>query len=141
MEESTVQNEGDKTMAMLSEPPSEQIASRVSAELEHDLKESGLMGTFLEVGSPRFIKFLLQPKLIMRSGWLLDPHTELSQPELRAYVLRNPHDVDKAGILQQLVIDRNQRKAELITQGNTLKQSIQVDLQSFEVLSNTISSR
>jgi hypothetical protein len=129
-------------MAMLSEPPASQhLSSKVTSELEHELKDSGLMGTFVEVGSPRFIKFLLQPKLIMRSGWLLDPQIEVSQPEVRAYVLRSPHDVDKTGVLQQLVIYRNQRRAELITQGNFFRQSIQVDLQTFDVLSNSVTPR
>lgn len=129
-------------MTMVSELPETPVLSgKITTELEEDLKVSGLMGPFLDVSSPRFIKFLLQPKLIMRSDWLFDPQTEVTQHEVRAYVLRAPHDFDKTGILQQLIIDRTQRKASLITQGNTLCQSIEVDLRSFEVLSNTVTPR
>jgi len=113
-----------------------QLSGKVSNELEEELRQSGLMGPFLDVTSPRFIKFLLQPKLIMRSDWLFDPQHEVNEREVRAYVLRAPHDFDKQGVLQQLVIDRNQRKATLVTQGTTLCQFIEVDMGSFEVLAN-----
>ena len=113
----------------------------VIPELEEELRSSGLMGTFLEVGGPRFIKFLLQPKLIMRSGWLFDPQFEVTQSEVRSYVLRAPHDVEKEGVLQKLVIDRNRRTATLITQGTFQVQSIEVDLQSFDVLSSRVEPR
>lgn len=117
------------------------LSGKVSHELEEDLRQSGLMGPFLDVTSPRFIKFLLQPKLIMRSDWLFDPQHEVSEREVRAYVLRAPHDFEKEGVLQQLIIDRNQRKAILMTQGSTRRQSIEVDLRSFEVLANHSSDR
>lgn len=123
-------------MIMVSEP-----TGKISPELEEELKHSGLIGTFVDVGSPRFVKFLLQPKLIMRSDWLFDPQGDIDQPEVRAYVLRAPHDFDKAGVLQQLIIDRIQRKACLVTQGTNSRQAIEVDLQSFEVLSNTTTPR
>lgn len=129
-------------MIMVSElPEAEVLSGRVSSQLTEELNASGLMGSFLEVGSPRFIKFLLQPKLIMRSGWLYDPQTDVVQAEMRTYVLRASNDIEKTGVLQQLVIDRNQRKATLITQGTTTRQVIEVDLQSFEVVSNTVSPR
>ncbi len=129
-------------MIMVSElPDSEVLSGRVNPQLAEELNASGLMGSFLEVGSPRFIKFLLQPKLIMRSGWLYDPQTEVVQAEMRTYVLRASNDFEKSGVLQQLVIDRNQRKATLITQGSLNRQAIEVDLQSFEVVSNTVSPR
>lgn len=117
------------------------LSGKVSHDLEEELRHSGLMGPFLDVTSPRFIKFLLQPKLIMRSDWLFDPQHEVSEREVRAYVLRAPHDFEKEGVLQQLVIDRNQRKATLTTQGTTRRQSIEVDLRSFEVLANHSSDR
>ena len=119
----------------------ERVEGRVCEELVEDLRQSGLVGTFVEVGGPRFIKFLLQPKLIMRSGWLFDPVTELGQSDFRAYVLRASHDFDKTGVLQQLRIDRNARKATLVTQGNQRCQTIEVDLQTFEVLSNSVAAR
>lgn len=129
-------------MIMVSElPDSEVLSGRVNQQLAEELNASGLMGSFLEVGSPRFIKFLLQPKLIMRSGWLYDPQTEVVQAEMRNYVLRASNDFEKNGVLQQLVIDRNQRKATLITQGSVTRQTIEVDLQSFEVVSNSVSPR
>jgi hypothetical protein len=117
------------------------LSGKVNSELEEELRQSGLMGPFLDVTSPRFIKFLLQPKLIMRSDWLFDPQHEVSEREVRAYVLRAPHDFDKEGVLQQLVIDRNQRKASLVTQGTSKLQTIEVDLRSFEVLANRSSER
>jgi len=127
---------------MVSELPETPVLSgKVSGLLEEELKSSGLMGTFLDVASPRFIKFLLQPKLIMRSDWLIDPVTEVDQAEVRAYVLRSPHDTEKEGVLQQLIIDRTRRKAILVTQGTHSRQSIEVDLQTFEVLSNSTTSR
>jgi hypothetical protein len=112
------------------------LSGKVSNELEEELRQSGLMGPFIDVTSPRFIKFLLQPKLIMRSDWLFDPQHEVTEREVRAYVLRAPHDFEKEGILQQLIIDRTQRKASLVTQGTTRVQTIEVDLRSFEVLAN-----
>jgi hypothetical protein len=117
------------------------LSGKVNNELEEELRHSGLMGPFLDVTSPRFIKFLLQPKLIMRSDWLFDPQHEVSEREVRAYVLRAPHDFEKEGVLQQLIIDRNQRKATLVTQGASKRQSIEVDLRSFEVLANQSSDR
>ncbi len=117
------------------------LSGKVNNELEEELRHSGLMGPFLDVTSPRFIKFLLQPKLIMRSDWLFDPQHEVTEREVRAYVLRAPHDFEKEGVLQQLIIDRNQRKASLITQGANKRQTIEVDLRSFEVLANTSSDR
>ncbi|MCW5871876.1 MAG: hypothetical protein KIS61_31785 [Candidatus Eremiobacteraeota bacterium] len=117
------------------------LSGKVSNELEEELRQSGLMGPFLDVTSPRFIKFLLQPKLIMRSDWLFDPQHEVSEREVRAYVLRAPHDFEKEGVLQQLIIDRNQRKASLVTQGLSKRQTIEVDLRSFEVLANSSSER
>jgi hypothetical protein len=129
-------------MIMLSDLPETPVLSgKITGDLEDDLKHSGLMGPFLDVSSPRFIKFLLQPKLIMRSDWLFDPQQEVTQHDVRAYVLRAPHDFDKEGVLQQLIIDRTQRKARLITQGTSLRQAIEVDLRSFEVLSNTVAPR
>lgn len=117
------------------------LSGKVNNDLEEELRHSGLMGPFLDVTSPRFIKFLLQPKLIMRSDWLFDPQHEVNEREVRAYVLRAPHDFEKEGVLQQLVIDRNQRKASLITQGLSKRQTIEVDLRSFEVLANSSSDR
>lgn len=117
------------------------LSGKVNNELEEELRHSGLMGPFLDVTSPRFIKFLLQPKLIMRSDWLFDPQHEVTEREVRAYVLRAPHDFEKEGVLQQLIIDRNQRKASLITQGANKRQTIEVDFRSFEVLANTSSDR
>jgi len=117
------------------------LSGKVNNELEEELRHSGLMGPFLDVTSPRFIKFLLQPKLIMRSDWLFDPQHEVTEREVRAYVLRAPHDFEKEGVLQQLIIDRNQRKASLVTQGANKRQTIEVDLRSFEVLANTSSDR
>ena len=129
-------------MIMVSELPETPLLSgKINNELVEELRGSGLMGTFLDVSSPRFIKFLLQPKLIMRSDWLFDPQTEVNQSEVRAYVLRSAHDFDKEGVLQQLIIDRTQRKASLITQGASSRQLIEVDLRSFEVLSNSVAPR
>ncbi|MBN9418908.1 MAG: hypothetical protein J0I12_25880 [Candidatus Eremiobacteraeota bacterium] len=112
------------------------LSGKVNNELEEELRQSGLMGPFLDVTSPRFIKFLLQPKLIMRSDWLFDPQNDVTEREVRAYVLRAPHDFAKEGVLQQLIIDRTQRKASLVTQGSSKCQTIEVDLRSFEVLAN-----
>lgn len=117
------------------------LSGKVNNDLEEELRHSGLMGPFLDVTSPRFIKFLLQPKLIMRSDWLFDPQQEVTEREVRAYVLRAPHDFEKEGVLQQLIIDRNQRKATLVTQGANKRQLIEVDLRSFEVLANNSSDR
>lgn len=117
------------------------LSGKVNNELEEELRQSGLMGPFLDVTSPRFIKFLLQPKLIMRSDWLFDPQHEVTEREVRSYVLRAPHDFEKEGVLQRLIIDRNQRKASLVTQGSNRRQTIEVDLRSFEVLANSSSDR
>lgn len=129
-------------MIMISEmPESGTLSGKVNPVLVEELQASGLLGSFLDVASPRFIKFLLQPKLIMRSGWLYDPQSDVVQAEIRTYVLRSSQDFEKEGILQQLVIDRNQRKASLITQGQSLRQCIEVDLQSFDVMSNSVTDR
>ncbi|MCA9793578.1 MAG: hypothetical protein KC910_17325, partial [Candidatus Eremiobacteraeota bacterium] len=58
----------------------------------------------------------MQPKHILRNGWLLAPDLELDQADLRAYVLGNQPGEERTGSIgQRLVIDRNRRVATLFT--------------------------
>ena len=99
------------------------LSGKVNSELEEELRQSDLMGPFLDVTSPRFIKFLLQPKLIMRSDWLFDPKHEVSEREVRASVLRAPQDYDKEGVLQQLVIESRFEKKVVEVKGEDFTKS------------------
>lgn len=112
----------------------------VHPRLQARLRQAQLFGAFSEVTTPRFHKYLLQPKHILRNGWLLDPHLELDQRSRRAYVLGhleasedNPQPVG-----QRLEIDRHTRQATLVTVAENLTQTIRLDLASLEVIDNQI---
>ncbi len=110
------------------------ISSRVDSRLANKLREAKLFGALTEVKSPRFMKYLLQPKHILRNGWLLAPDLELDQRELRAYVLGHPGNANSVG--QKLVIDRSHRVATLLTYAENEVQQIKVDMESMEVVEN-----
>ncbi len=87
------------------------------------------------------MKYVMQPKHILRNGWLLAPDLELDQPDLRAYVLGEQPEEEKANTIgQRLVIDRNRRVATLYTFAQEQTQEIRVDMESMEVVENRISA-
>lgn len=104
------------------------------------LREASLFGAFTEVTTPRFHKYLLQPKHILRNGWLLDPTLELDQRSVRAYVLgdsqRGGEKTNAVG--QRLEIDRHKREATLMTFFADQKQTIRFDMTSMEVIDNRL---
>jgi hypothetical protein len=103
------------------------------------LREASLFGAFTEVTTPRFYKYLLQPKHILRNGWLLDPTMELDQRSVRAYVLGDPRGADKPNAVgQRLEIDRQKRQATLMTFFADQKQTIRFDMTSLEVIDNRL---
>ncbi len=104
------------------------------------LKEANLMGAFTEVTTPRFTKYLLQPKHILRNGWLLAPDLELSQRSVRAYVLGDQPEEgsEKSPLGQRLEIDRERRVATLKTYCANQSQTIEFDMTSFTVLNNSL---
>ena len=112
------------------------VSSEVHPELVSQLKSAHLFGAFTDVSTPRFFKFLMQPKAIIRNGWLLDPGTEVEQSQTRSYLLRN--QPTEEAVTQRLVIDRSNRTATLVTSSSDRSQEIQVDMQSFQVLSNQL---
>ncbi len=114
----------------------------VHPRLSERLREANLMGAFTEVTTPRFTKYLLQPKHILRNGWLLDPDLELGQRSVRSYVLGDlPKDDSEAetAVGQRLEIDRERRVATLETYCESQSQTIEFDMTSFTVLANRLS--
>jgi hypothetical protein len=103
------------------------------------LKEASLFGAFTEVTTTRFHKYLLQPKHILRNGWLLDPGMELDQRSVRAYVLGDVSADDKPDAVgQRLEIDRQKREATLMTFVADQKQVIRFDMTSMQVIDNRL---
>lgn len=104
------------------------------------LREASLFGAFTEVTTPRFHKYLLQPKHILRNGWLLDPRMELDQRQVRAYVLGDLERTEENpnAIGQRLEIDRQKREATLMTFFADQKQTIRFDMASMEVIDNRL---
>ena len=115
-----------------------EASSKVSSELSNRLKSAGLFEALTEVHSPRFRKYMKQPKHILRHGWLLAPDIEMDETGLRAYVLGEQpgSDGQTRGIGQRLIIDRNRRVAILFTYGNGEIQEIRVDIDSSKVVDN-----
>ncbi|MEW6282272.1 MAG: hypothetical protein AB1758_26940 [Candidatus Eremiobacterota bacterium] len=115
-----------------------EASSRVSNELAARLKQAGLFEALTEVYSPRFRKYMKQPKHILRHGWLLAPDIEMDETGLRAYVLGDQPGNDGAprGIGQRLIIDRTRRVAILFTYGQGEIQEIRVDLDTSRVVDN-----
>lgn len=113
------------------------ISGKVHARLANRLKDAGLFGALTEVSSARFMKYVMQPKHIMRNGWLLAPDLELDQSDTRAYVLGTQPTEDRPlAVGQRLVLDRTKRVATLLTYAQDSIQEIQVDMQSMQVLEN-----
>lgn len=109
-------------------------------KFSNKLREANLFGAFTELTTPRFQKYLLQPKHFLRNGWLLDPELELNQRSVRAYVLgdfpANPENSNSIG--QRLEINRKERKATLKTQSVSQSQTIEFDMATMEVVKNRI---
>lgn len=105
------------------------------------LREANLFGAFTELSTPRFQKYVLQPKHFLRNGWLLDPDLELNQRSVRAYVLgefpTNPDNSNSIG--QRIEINRKERVATLETNYANQRQTIQFDLTNMEITKNEIS--
>ena len=126
----------------------EQVKTNLENETEgalhpkfsNKLREASLFGAFTELTTPRFQKYLMQPKHFLRNGWLLDPDLELNQRSVRAYVLgefpSNPDNSNSIG--QRVVINRKDRKATLETKFATQSQTIEMDLNTMEVTKNEI---
>ncbi len=116
--------------SLVAEAPS----GRVHPRLGERLKDASLFGAVSEIGSPRFLKYVMQPKSILRNGWLLDPDLALEQSEVRAYVLR------AAGVTQRLVLDRQNRQALVHTFSAELSQEIRVDMETLQVVENRVTA-
>ena len=105
------------------------------------LREASLFGAFTELSTPRFQKYLLQPKHFLRNGWLLDPDMELNQRSIRAYVLgdfpTNPDNSNSIG--QRVEINRKDRMATVKTNCANQCQTIEFDLTTMEITKNQIS--
>lgn len=110
------------------------LSGRIHPRLSERLRDASLFGAVSEIGSPRFLKYVMQPKSILRNGWLLDPDLALEQSEVRAYVLRS------AGITQRLVLDRQSRQALLHTFSTELSQEIRVDMETLQVIENRVTA-
>ncbi len=107
-------------------------------EFSSKLREANLFGAFTEVTTARFHRYLLQPKHILRNGWLLDPELEIDQRSVRTYVLGDSvHSEEKPNAVGQcLKIDRQKREATLVTHCAKQKQTIRFDMTSMEVIAN-----
>lgn len=119
--------------SIIEEAPSGKIHPKLAGRL----RDARLFGCLTEVNSSRFMKYVMQPKHILRNGWLLAPDLELDQSDLRAYVLGSePAEGRSNPVGQRLVIDRNRRVATLFTYVQESMQEIRVDLESMDVLEN-----
>ena len=112
----------------------------VHPRLTARLKNANLFGAFTGVETPRFQKYLLQPKHILRNGWLLDPNMELGQRSVRAYVLgeQPKNDNDSQAVFQRLEINRDERVATLSTSCLQQSQTIKFDMTTMEVVENLL---
>jgi hypothetical protein len=115
-------------------------AGALHPKFQARLREANLFGAFTEVTTPRFHKYLLQPKHILRNGWLLDPELELGQRQVRVYVLgeSSPSEDNPNAIGQRLEIDRQKREATLMTFCAGQKQTIRFDMAAMEVIDNRL---
>lgn len=116
--------------------------SNLHSRFSKKLREANLFGAFTELASPRFQKYLLQPKHFLRNGWLLDPSLELNQRSVRAYVLgdfpSNPKNSNSVG--QRLEINRRAKTATLRTTLAHQSQTIEFDLKTMEVVKNELNA-
>ena len=110
--------------------------SGVHPKLAKRLRDARAFGALLDVRAPRFLRFLMQPRSIVRNGWLIDPQLELDQEQQRSYVLpvSGAQCVEQLG--QRLRIDRAERRAHLHTYAEGAEHEIVVDLESLAVLEN-----
>ncbi len=115
-------------------------AGAIHPKFRARLREASLFGAFTEVTTPRFHKYLLQPKHILRNGWLLDPNMELEQRSVRAYVLGDTSGYEEKpdAVGQRLEIDRQKREATLLTFCADQRQTIRFDMTSMEVIDNRL---
>lgn len=120
----------------------QQPEDAVHPKFSNKLREANLFGAFTELNTPRFQKYLLQPKHFLRNGWLLDPDLELNQRSVRAYVLGDfPSNPDNANSIGQRVeINRKDRRATVMTNLASQSQTIEFDLTTMEVTKNEISA-
>ncbi len=96
---------------------------RVRPDFARALREAGLHGAIIEIPSSRFIRYIMQPKHLLRDGWLLARGLQLEQKFLRAYELGRG-----ARVGQRLTIDRDAREATLLTHDTYQTQVIKVGL-------------
>lgn len=107
--------------------------------IQHHLQQAGLIGALTEVTTPRFQKFLLQPKFILRNGWLLDPEVNIDQREVRTYVLGTPANHEHPQTVgQRLEINRAKRQATLSTYAAEKVQTIRFDMSTMQVIDNEL---
>lgn len=125
---------------MKTSPPAQYNNGAVHPKFSAKLREANLFGAFTEVTTPRFHKYLFQPKHILRNGWLLDPELELGQRSVRAYILGelpgNEENSNPVG--QRLEIDRQSRMATLKTFVAEQSQTIKFDMTNLEVVENSL---
>lgn len=119
-----------------------QTEGAVHPTFSNKLREANLFGAFTEVSTPRFQKYILQPKHFLRNGWLLDPELEVNQRSVRAYILgdfpANPENSNSVG--QRLEINRKSRRATLLTNCAAHQQTIEFDLATMEVTKNELAT-
>lgn len=106
--------------------------------LFEELKKARLFGAVTDTRSSKFVKFLMQPKTILRNGWLLDPNVELGQRSERSYIIGSQPGETRNPLGQKLTINRAQRRAILKTYIEDKVQEISVDLESFKVVENQV---
>ncbi len=125
---------------MKTSPPAQYNNGAVHPKFSAKLREANLFGAFTEVTTPRFHKYLFQPKHILRNGWLLDPELELGQRSVRAYVLGElPGNEENSNTVgQRLEIDRQSRMATLKTFVAEQSQTIKFDMTNLEVVENSL---
>ena len=114
---------------------------RLHPLLHSQFLQEGLQEAILDVGCARLMKFILKPVSIMRNGWLLAPDVETTQSELRAYLLPSHPQRERPFIGQRLEIHRGSHQATLRSYGDSLVQSITIDLETFAPIEQTVELR
>ncbi|MEW6281297.1 MAG: hypothetical protein AB1758_21985 [Candidatus Eremiobacterota bacterium] len=115
------------------------LPSRVDTSLVNDLHRMGLLEAVVEVKSPRFWRYIMDPRSILRHHWNLLQEASGGDSGDRVYVLGQQPSPDTRrfrGVGQRLIINRREGRVTLLTYAYGEVQEIQVDLDSTRVLEN-----
>ena len=129
------------TEPRLPSPPNRPEEGTLHPVLHSQFLQEGLHEAILDSRCPRLTKFILKPVSIMRNGWLLDPDLDTRQCDRRTYILPSLPQKERPFVGQKLEIDRGHHRATLTSLGDSLVQKITLNLETFEVLEQSVEPR